>query len=33
MLRRGFFTVNLLHHGAQAAAELFSSGDPVASTG
>jgi len=28
MLRRGYFTVNLLHHGAQAAAELFSSGDP-----
>jgi flavin reductase (DIM6/NTAB) family NADH-FMN oxidoreductase RutF len=28
MLRRGAFTVNLLHHGARPAAELFASGDP-----
>ncbi|QUQ64189.1 flavin reductase family protein [Kutzneria sp. CA-103260] len=28
MLRRGEFTVNLLHHGARPVAELFASGDP-----
>jgi flavin reductase (DIM6/NTAB) family NADH-FMN oxidoreductase RutF len=28
MLRRGTFTVNLLHHGARPTAELFASGDP-----
>lgn len=28
VLRQAMFTVNLLHHGARATAELFASGDP-----